>query len=453
MAQNIATLNVKFTADTNGLKQGAAQAGGTLKGLGNVIGQGASGLGGIFGRMAGSVQGLVGAFGMAGPAGVVAAAGFVAVGAGAYGAYKAIEQFNASADRIDKTSKLAERLDLTYGSLQKLSFIAGRSDVEVSALAKAMEHMGRTMGSGGMSMESRFAEQAKRIAAIKDPAMRAAEAFRVFGKTGGELIPLMKNFADDAARFDRFGGKFGFGIEDKDAKNVERMNDAWSDLVFIGSQLADKFVSKFGGPVATFLETGIVMLEDWATALSEMGYTWEDVGTVAVSAMGGMALAMQVLNSGLKIYVGLLEQSAANWDYISALRSGDKQGQLDAMARSARGAGLRQSGQQGLEDIRTGKMQTDFISRMLSGTDFTKRGGGFGSSGGGGSSGFAFAPGAIRDSQAAAKIINQSTSAMSPEQKAALDTARNTAATKAALDRLIQAIQSSGGILGLAGST
>ncbi len=359
MATNIATLAVKFVADTTGLKTGTTQATGIL---------------GKFGLSASAASGVM--------AGLAAAT--AAVGAASYIAYKGIEQFAASAARIDKTSKLAERLDLTYGSLQKLTYIAGQSDIEVGALAKAMEHMGRSMGSGGMSLENRFAEQAKRIGAIKDPALRAAAAFKTFGKAGGELIPLMHAFAQDAAKFDRFGGKFGFGIEDKDARNVERMNDAWSDLVFIGTQLADKFVSKFGGPVATFLENVIEMSMDWADTLGSIGVTWDNVGGFAVSLLTEVNGLLALQNGMWKSQLGMLLEIQGIHQLAFAKLSGDKLGAAEGAGKAARGRGLFSEGTLDIGDVLSGKTGRDFQDAIANGSDFSKRnrfggdGGGFG---------------------------------------------------------------------------
>ncbi len=397
MATNIATLSVKFIADTFGLKAGAASAGNLL----GVVGKQAGNLGGVFSGLTGQLGQLGSAFTAAGPAGAAVAGALVAVGAAGYAAYKGFEQFLASADRIDKTSKLAERLDLTYESLQRLTFIAGRSDVELGAVAKAMEHMGRTMGSGGMSLEKRFAEQAKRIGEIKDPALRAAEAFRVFGKAGGELIPLLKNFGQDAERFARYGKAFGFAISDRDARNIERMNDAWGDMVYIGQQLADKFVSKFGGPVAAFLENAIDLTIELGGYFAALGVTWDHVGMVALGFLAEM-------NNAMYLFVGLNEQAA-----------GILTGNMD----------LIKSGSDKVYDVFTGKALADFTSKALTGDDTARGGFGTGING-------SMATGAIRDSQAAAKIINQAASS-DPQVAANLATAKNTAATKAAVDKLV----------------
>lgn len=304
MAQNIATLAVKFTADTSGLKAGANQAAGSLKNLGGVLQSNLGRFGG------GAIGQLTSAFSAAGPAGLALAGSLAAVGAASYAAYKAIEQFNASANRIDATSKLATRLDATYETMQRLTFVAERSGVPLESVAKAMEKMAREVGSGGESLDVAFAKQAKRIAEIEDPAKRAAEAYRVFGKSGTELIPMLKNIAADSERFARFNKSFGFGISDTDSQNVERMNDAWGDLVFIGTQLADKFVSKFGGPVADFLESGIVLLEEWADAFENSGVRWEDIGHIANNAMILMTQMVVILNNELKTTFYLLSQLA-----------------------------------------------------------------------------------------------------------------------------------------------
>lgn len=397
MAQNIATLAVQFTADTTGLKAGTASAQNLLSQFGNS----SQNLGGIFGKVGESVKSLIYAYKQAGPAGAAIEAGMQAVAFGAMAAHKAFDQFLFSAERIDKTSKLAERLDLTYGSLQKLSFIAGRSDVEVMSLAKAMEHMGREMGSGGMSLEARFAEQAKRIGAIKDPAERAAAAFKTFGKAGGELVPLLKNFAADAARFDRFGGKFGFGIEDKDAKNIERMNDAWGDLVFIGTQLADKFVSKFGGPVATFLENAIDMTVDWADTLGELGVTWVDVQVFALGMFGTINDGFVLANGLIKQQIGFALSLLGTYREIQGFLTSDKSLSAKGKANIKTGNKLALDGLQDASDVFSGKTRMDFMNRIGSGTDTSPRGG-FGGGGDGSSFGPSGFPKALERGSAGA---------------------------------------------------
>lgn len=380
---NISTIAVKFVADTNGLKKGSNEAGGFL----NKLSPGTKYLTSQIGPLNGLLGQLDAGMAALGPAGLVAAGGILAIGAASAVAYKTVsvlfDQFLASSDRIDKMSKLATRLDLTYFSIQRLSFIAGRSGIEIDALAKMIEKMARTMGSGGMSLEARFEQQAKRIAAIKDPAKRAAEAFEVFGKEAGAAIPLLKNLGEDAERFARFDKSFNFGIGEADSKNVERMNDAWGDLVFIGTQLADKFVSKFGGPTAAFLEHILELTEDWAAALGDAGITWEDVGGFAIQFMKEISGLFTLLNGQIKIQVGFLEQVYAAHKQIAAFLSGDEQGKKDAAKLGAAGRKLVMSGVMDTSDFLTGKTARKFDDAIVNGTDFSKRGS-FGSSSNGG---------------------------------------------------------------------
>lgn len=485
MAVNIATLAVKFIADTFGLKQGAKAAedivtksaetmgGKSLKAFGDFFKPGGNNKSmqafrnffasaapktvggspfaegwtkplsllekaGMAAKNAiGSQGGLASALTALGPIGVTAGAVVIgsvaAIGAAAYAGKKAWDQFWDSAARIDATSKLATRLDLTYGSLQKLTFLAGDSGIPVENLAKAMEHMGRTIGSGGQGLDKQFADQAKRISAIRDPAMRGAEAYKIFGKEAGAMIPLLTTLSGNAARFDRFSGKFGFIVEEKDAKNIERMNSAWGDLVFIGSQLADKFVSKFGGPIAAFLELGIDLIVEWADHLSELGVTWEDVGGFAVSVMGTLAESIVYANGSLKTMVGFLEQVYGGHQKIAGFLSGDKALQAAGVANILAGKKLIRSGVQDIDDVFSGKARQRFEDRITNGTDFGKRGEGFGSSG----AGSRFAPSGDRFSSEAARIINASVAASStPEQKAALATAKSTAKTAAAVEQI-----------------
>lgn len=383
MAQNISTLNVKFTADTAGLKAGAAGAGGILKGLQPIAGVATANMG----SLGASIGTLTSAFSAAGPAGLAVAATLGTLAGGAYAAYKGIEQFNASANRIDEQSKLAMRLGLTYDSLQNISFAANRSGVDLATLTKSLEYMSKTIGSGGMNLGDRFAQQLDKLAKIEDPAARYAEGYKIFGRSVGQIIPLVNNLSADMERASRFSKTFGTSISEVDSKNVERMNDAWGDLVYIGSQLADKFVSKFGGPMAAFLESILAVTEEWAATLGAIGVTWDDVGGFAIALMSE-------LNSGLLITNGLLEVQAGNLlailaahKSISAFVSGDKAAQQSALRDIVSAAFLKAKGAARIGDVFSGKAAADFNAAITNGSDFSKRGfsgigGEFGGSGG-----------------------------------------------------------------------
>ena len=487
MAQNIATLAVKFIADTYGLKAGAAAAekiitqsaksagGNSLKAFGDFFKPGGNNAslqafnkffasavpkttpgspfaagwtkpltalekaGAAAKNAIGSQGGLSSMLTGLGPAGVAAGGALAGVallaaevGAACYVASKAWDQFWASAARIDAMSKLATRLDLTYGSLQRLSFIAADSNIAIETLSKAMEHMGRTIGSGGMDLNSRFTQQAKLIAKIKDPAQRAAEAYRIFGKEAGPLIPLLKTLGDNAARFDRYSGKFGFIIEEKDSKNIERMTSAWGDLGFIVTQIVDKFVSKFGGPVAAFLETIITLTEGWAEDLNKIGFTWEDVGGFAVSLMAQLSGILQFINAQHQIAIGFLTTQYGLYLKINAATSfkGSPEGDQAILA----GSEMAAKGGKTTYDFFSGKLSSDFMDRVINGTDFSKRGS-FGKPGGGEE----FAPGLARDSEQAAKMINSAVAASkSPIEIAAEKTAVAADRSAIATERLVR---------------
>lgn len=326
MATNISTLSVKFTADTTGLKTGAAGAGKSLSGLGSSVGQLTNNFGGLGGRLGA----LTSAFSAAGPAGLALAASLGTVIAAGYGAYKAIEQFNASANRIDTQSKVATRLGLTYEAVQNLGFAANRSGVDINTVTKAMEYMNKTIGGGGLSQSDRFAEQVERLAKIKDPALRYAEGYNVFGRSVGEIIPLLGNLTADLQRAERFGKSFGLGISELDSRNIERMNDAWGDLVYIGTQLADKFVSKFGGPVAALLENAIALTESWANTLGSLGVTWDDVGGFAMSFVSELNSILVVTNGLLSEQAAQIASIAAGYQMISAYARGNRDDQKAA---------------------------------------------------------------------------------------------------------------------------
>jgi hypothetical protein len=114
---------------------------------------------------------------------------------------------------------------------------------------------------------------AKKIAGISDPAQRARASMEVFGKSGGELLPLLNNFSGE---LDGARGQLGSmpGVMDRSARAMDDLGDS---LDAIG-----KKTTEFAGG---FLEKALPSLNAFTKSLS------------GIDAAGwGQALMKQVMS-------------------------------------------------------------------------------------------------------------------------------------------------------------
>jgi len=156
----------------------------------------------------------------------------------------------ASAEAIDKLSKLSARTGSTYESIAGLALAGDLAGVGVDtisnaltkadrafvlaaegskAAASAFERVGLSVEDlQGKSAAERFALIGDAIAALPTEAERAAAAIGLFGKSGAELLPLFADGADGIRQAMEMAEKFGLALNNVQGKNVEAMNDSWT---------------------------------------------------------------------------------------------------------------------------------------------------------------------------------------------------------------------------------
>lgn len=384
MAVNIATLAIKFVADTFGVKKGTDEVGKSVQGLGSKISTG----GLSFMRFA---------------SGAIAGAAALTI------VTKSIGAFMQSADRIDKMNKVADRMGLSFKSMQAIDLSAGLAGLEPDALADAFDKMSKNIGSGGMSLDKRFLEQAEAIAAIKDPAEQARKAMDVFGKSGAKLLPLLKSGGKAFREAADLIKRFDLGIDDLDARNVERMNDSWTKVGAIISGTTDKVVSRMAPSMGAFLDHTIDQLEKVGMLTRNWGMSWDKVEIETTKFFGSVADSMLFLE-------GIMRSMEATKHQLFAVGNWGKQTPFEIMGWAKQGqAGKDMDKQQGLAGMAAIKAAQKFgtannnmgsnqIAReaMRRGMD----GAGRGKLGEFGGLESKFGTGADRDSQEAAKIIS-----------------------------------------------
>ena len=163
---------------------------------------GVSGFSGKVGALAGSFSNLIGPL--------------VALGAGFMGAREAVQAFTGAINLAGTLNDLSQRTGATAGELMLLQRAfenAGSSAEKVGPTLNKLQRAIVDAGSGsgvaadsfkalGLSVDElrrmtpteQLAAVAEAIARIPDPAQRSAFAMDLLGKSGGELLPFLRNF-------------------------------------------------------------------------------------------------------------------------------------------------------------------------------------------------------------------------------------------------------------------
>ena len=219
-------------------------------------------------------------------AGIVA--GFVA-GRAAVGA------FTKQMSNLDRLGKLSDRLDIDPNTLRGMELAASQLGTNFSQVEKGIQRMSRTIGEAregittgttalkdlgltaadfsGMGVEQQYKMIADRIASIEDPSRKAAVAFRIFGRSGQEMLNMLNLGAKGLEEFSKEAEKLGGPITREDIRRVEEANDAidkmgkaWGGII---QQLAIQMA-----PTLTDMATEIKNMIVW---VRELGKTWRTV--------------------------------------------------------------------------------------------------------------------------------------------------------------------------------
>lgn len=132
-----------------------------------------------------------------------------------------------SFEGVDALAKFGQKLGITADQAAGFQHAAELSGVSADQLSAAMQGLSRN----GLDIFT----VADEIAAIEDPAQRSAYAFKVLGKSGSELIPLLAGGSRSLREMVAEGSKLS-GLVGLDTAKVEAANDAISrsKAAFVG---------------------------------------------------------------------------------------------------------------------------------------------------------------------------------------------------------------------------
>lgn len=144
--------------------------------------------------------------------------------------------------------KMSRRTGISVEALSELSYAAQLSEVSLEAVEMAIKRMQRVIADAalgsqaaadalalvglsaekltGLSPEEQFTQIGERLNAIRDPALRAAAAIRIFGRAGTAPLPMFENLSRMRAEARRLG----LVLSTEDARAATEFKDTFTRL-------------------------------------------------------------------------------------------------------------------------------------------------------------------------------------------------------------------------------
>lgn len=148
---------------------------------------------------------------------------------------------------------MSDRTGVSARALSELKFAAEQSSVSLADLENGLRQMIKKGEGGEGSVEERFMRLANEIAAIPDPAQRAARAMEAFGRSGMRLLPLLNQGADGIAAMRAEAARLGLTMDDETAASAEQLGDALDVVKSQVQAMAIQVGAAVSGPLSEFV--------------------------------------------------------------------------------------------------------------------------------------------------------------------------------------------------------
>lgn len=234
----------------------------------------------------------------------------------------AVRHFAASGDQLSKAS---DKTGMAVEALSELRHAAGQSAVSFSDFETSIARQQKTMGEAmngsqaaidkfdrlglsidhlkDLSPDMQFEAIAAAISDIPDDAQRATAAMEIFGRSGANLLPLMRS---DIAGLRKEARDLGLQVSTQDAANATKLGDAWSlvgsvvkSVQFaLGSALAPALIT-----VANIVTPAIKLVADFVSKNRTL-VTIVAAVVVAVAGVGAGLIAFSVALLAVKFAIG-----------------------------------------------------------------------------------------------------------------------------------------------------
>lgn len=232
-------LDKGLAAAQSSLRRMSASVSAMSAGMGRGLGAVGSGLGAMTGALT-SLPALIG--------GLAAGSGLAMIA-------------STFADAASSVDDMAQRTGMTAEEISGLSYAAKMSGTSIETVEKAIRRMQATgAGDASKSTTENLLMLADQVAAISDPSQRAAEAMRIFGKSGAELLPMLN---DGAAGIEKLRGEaagLGVVMSSADAAAGAALGDSMDALWTTLAGLTNQIGAALAPALTWLIEQGTAMI-------------------------------------------------------------------------------------------------------------------------------------------------------------------------------------------------
>ena len=254
----------------------------------------------------------------------------------------------AFADYGNGLAKASERTGIAVETLSELGYAARQSATDMESLETGVRKMQRTivdaaegvgksvdalreLGLTVSDLKNRTADQqmkviADRLKDIKDPALAADAAMKIFGKGGVSLLPLLQQGSAGMNAWQERARALGLTMSTESAKSAEVFHDRLEDLKEVlqnGVQRAGIAVLPILQRFVTAVTDGAVRVARWVSEHQELVRTALRIGvgitaagvamlalagvvSVVSTALGGVAAIISLVVGGVSMLAGVL---------------------------------------------------------------------------------------------------------------------------------------------------
>lgn len=216
----------------------------------------------------------------------------------------------------DALGDMATRTGVGAEALSELTYAAGQTGTNITAVEKAIRKMQVNVGNAAMGTgtfsdtlaalgldlahiqsltpEAQFMEIARAVGAIEDPATRAALAQKAFGKGAAELLPLLAQGADGIDKLRQRAQELGVTMSTEDVAAAQALDDALQTAKAQVKSMAIQVGAAVAGPLTEWLKSN----EDNLAAI--INFIKENPGMVkAVAAITAAVAAASIATYAL----------------------------------------------------------------------------------------------------------------------------------------------------------
>ena len=360
MANNFGRVNVSITASTGGLTAGLSRASGQLRGFATDARKQTGGLGGLFSDAARNALGLGRASSLASvgvsalsvamrslllPLGIVAAiaapfAAFAAAATAAEQLHNLSQETGIAVADLQVMTQVADEFgvsqqQMTTG-LRRTARMVGELGQGTPSAVKAFGQLGLTMQDlAGMSTADQFALISQRIAALP-PAMQAAAAVDIFGRSGQSMLNFIRGAGEASAEVKRLQQALGVTLSDQQTAAIEGMGDA---------------IKRLGMPIQGFINQFLAELSPAITAVSNLivAFFAENAKGWSMAKMlaDGLVVSIRMVVGAMTLLTGIFQVFQAAGSQLGQMFSevfsvilGGVANVMKSMARLAEASGF-----------------------------------------------------------------------------------------------------------------